>query len=260
MRQLHDGLPHLLLHQRRRGLRPGRNGHHDRAALGLVLQRRLRQGRRWQLPPAAAGPISTVAHPQVRHLARAVRHIRLRRVRAVHHMVPGRHRRARGARRHRSAVRGAAAARRPAPVTRQSRAAAPDQRAAQCPGAPRARGRHDRCNRGRRRFRDRRHVHPAPGAPRPGAPGRQTRPVRHGPPAGVLAAPDLGLARRRRAALAHHSCGRARHRGGRAPRARSGGRPSRTAGRGMAARARDGPRCRHRGGRHRAGPPATGDR
>ena len=45
-----------------------------------------------------AGAIPPVADAQVRHLDRPVRHLGLRRVRALHHLVPGRDRRDRGAR------------------------------------------------------------------------------------------------------------------------------------------------------------------
>ena len=47
----------------------------------------------------AVGPVAlpAVAHPQVRHLARPVRHVGLRRLRTLHHLVPGRDRRDRGA-------------------------------------------------------------------------------------------------------------------------------------------------------------------
>ena len=68
------------------------------ARLGLVLLGRLlatstaaaiRPSRPLALPP--------VAHAQVRHLARPVRHLGLRRLRPLHHLVPGRHRHHRGA-------------------------------------------------------------------------------------------------------------------------------------------------------------------
>ena len=182
------------------GLRPGRRRHHDRATLGLVLQRRLRQGRRRQLPTAAAGPISAVAHPQVRHLARAVRHLRLRRLRALHHLVPGGHRRARGARRHRSAVRGAAAARcsDPRRSTTSCRCPWSACRPA-CHGTPPS----ARPTRSLRRcvgvVSETADTSTLRLEPRDQALlGRQTRPVRHGRAARLLAAADLGLARRRR--------------------------------------------------------------
>ena len=45
----------------------------------------------------ARGSLPAVAHTQVRHVVRPVRDVRLRRVRPVHHLVPGGHRRHRGA-------------------------------------------------------------------------------------------------------------------------------------------------------------------
>ena len=59
---------------------------------------RLRQGRRRQLPLATRGPLPAVADPQVRDVDRPVRNVRLRRLRPLHHLVSGRHRRPRGAR------------------------------------------------------------------------------------------------------------------------------------------------------------------
>ena len=47
----------------------------------------------------AEGPLPPVADPQARHLARPVRQLRLRRLRPLHHLVPGRHRHHRGGRR-----------------------------------------------------------------------------------------------------------------------------------------------------------------
>ena len=46
--------------------------------------------------PSAEEQVPAVAHPQARHLARPVRVVRLRRVRPVHRLVPGRHRPDRG--------------------------------------------------------------------------------------------------------------------------------------------------------------------
>ena len=50
VRQLHPGLPDLLLHDALPGHRPGGSGCRDVAQLGQLLQPRLRQGRRRQLP------------------------------------------------------------------------------------------------------------------------------------------------------------------------------------------------------------------
>ena len=67
------------------------------AGLGLLLLGRPLLHPRRQHP--AVGPLALppVADAQVRHLARPVRQLRLRRLRAVHHLVPGRDRRDRGA-------------------------------------------------------------------------------------------------------------------------------------------------------------------
>ncbi len=70
-----------------------------RARLGFVLLRRVLLHPRRQRP--AVGPVALppVAHAQARHVARPVRHLGLRRVRPLHHLVPGRDRRHRGGRR-----------------------------------------------------------------------------------------------------------------------------------------------------------------
>ena len=113
LRQLHARLPDLLLHQRRRRLRPRRRRGLDRPPLGQLLQPRLRAGRRRrQLPAEGQGPLPPVADPQVLDLVGPVRLERLRRLRPVHRLVPGRHRRPRGAGGHRAAE----APRRPDPV------------------------------------------------------------------------------------------------------------------------------------------------
>ena len=68
-----------------------------RAGLGQLLHRRLRQGRRRQLPAAHAGPLPPVADPQVRDVVGPVRDLRLRRLRPLRDLVPGRDRRPRRA-------------------------------------------------------------------------------------------------------------------------------------------------------------------
>ena len=94
LRQLHAGLPHLLLHERCGRLGPRRGRGHDGAHLGQLLQPGLRprRGRR-QLPAQGQGPLPAVAHPQVLDLVGPVRFDRLRRVRPLHRLVPGGHRR-----------------------------------------------------------------------------------------------------------------------------------------------------------------------
>ncbi len=79
--------------------RPRRRGGRAPPRLGLVLLRRPRVHPRRQHPPERQVALPAVADPQVRHLARPVRHVRLCRLRPLHHVVPGRHRRHRGARR-----------------------------------------------------------------------------------------------------------------------------------------------------------------
>ena len=101
LRQLHDGLPDLLLHHGR-GRRP-------------TSPARVPSARGAGIPASPwISPISTAAacarsaevalppvdDPQARHLVRPVRHLRLRRLRPLHHLVPGRHRHHRGGARH----------------------------------------------------------------------------------------------------------------------------------------------------------------
>ena len=221
-----------------------------------VLQRRLRQSR-GKACRGGRTARSAVAHAQVRHSARAVRHVGLRRVRAVHHVVPGRHRRSRGARRHRSTVRSAGSTHAPGALARRPRAAAAHQRAAQPPASPSA--------------GPKRSLPPWPGwGPRlptrpPCAWSPATRRPRAQPGQFVMVhQPGFRRFRSRSRESPTDCCGSPfappdRRPGGRAPEPGGGG-PPRTAGRGMAARARDGPRCRHRRGRHRAGAAATRDR
>ena len=101
LHELHARLPDLLLHQRRPEVRPRRDDLDRGADLGLVLHRRVREGRRRLVPAARQGPLPPVADPQVLELVGPVRVERLRRLRALHRLVPGRHRRPRGARGHR---------------------------------------------------------------------------------------------------------------------------------------------------------------
>ncbi len=69
--------------------------------LGFVLQRRVREGRGRFVPTRTEGPLPPVAHPQVLDLVGPVRIGRLRRLRTVHRVVSGRHRRPRGTGGHR---------------------------------------------------------------------------------------------------------------------------------------------------------------
>ena len=71
-----------------------------RPSLGFVLLGRLLVHPRRRGPAIGTLSLPPVAHAQVRHLARPVRHLGLRRLRPLHHLVPGRDRRDRGADRH----------------------------------------------------------------------------------------------------------------------------------------------------------------
>ena len=62
------------------------------AALGLVLHAGPLVPPRRQRPRVHQVPLPAVADPQGRELDRSVRHLGLRRLRALHHLVPGRHR------------------------------------------------------------------------------------------------------------------------------------------------------------------------
>ena len=92
LRQLHHGLPDLLLYLDRGGHRPDRRARRALGALGFLLRSGLLLPARRQHPDVGQEQVPAVAHPQARHLARPVRIVRLRRVRAVHRLVPGRHR------------------------------------------------------------------------------------------------------------------------------------------------------------------------
>ena len=96
LRQLHAGLPDVLL-QHRRG-HHGPRGRRDRAhpAVGLLLHPRALLRERRQRTRSRALALPAVDDPQALDLDRPVRHLRLRRLRTVHHLVPGRHRHHRG--------------------------------------------------------------------------------------------------------------------------------------------------------------------
>ncbi len=70
-----------------------------RADVGFVLRRIARPPAWLQCAARHPQPLSPVADPQARHLARPVRPQRLRRLRPLHRLVPGRHRPDRGSRR-----------------------------------------------------------------------------------------------------------------------------------------------------------------
>ncbi len=73
-------------------------GGRARAALGLVLHRRPLLPQRRQRAADDALALSPVDDPQARDVVGPVRHVRVRRLRALHHVVPGRHRHHRGGR------------------------------------------------------------------------------------------------------------------------------------------------------------------
>ena len=99
LRQLHDGLPDVLLLERRGRDRPHRRRGRAAADVGLVLLARPFVHPRRERPTERALALPTVDDPQARDLARPVRDVGVRRLRALHHVVPRRdrhHRRGRG--------------------------------------------------------------------------------------------------------------------------------------------------------------------
>src|SRR5512138_196431 len=90
VRELHPGLPHLLLLGRDRYAKPRRPRNQPRARLGLLLQPRLLVPGGRHCAPDDPLAISTVALSQVRKLEAAVWNLRLHRLRALHYLVPGR--------------------------------------------------------------------------------------------------------------------------------------------------------------------------
>ena len=63
VRQLHDGVPYLLLHLRGRPHLPVGRAHRALACLGLVLHHRLLLCARWQRPQQREGPLPAVDDP-----------------------------------------------------------------------------------------------------------------------------------------------------------------------------------------------------
>ena len=99
LRQLHDGLPDLLLHDGR-GRRPTSTGEHVERhqrwdSCFTVDYSHIHGGSVRTLGALALPPVDD---PQARHLDRPVRQLGLRRLRPLHHLVPGRHRHHRGGR------------------------------------------------------------------------------------------------------------------------------------------------------------------
>ena len=75
---------------------PGRRGGRALAPLGIVLLGPVLPRHRGRGAFVAARPLSPVDDAQARDLVRSVRHVRVRGVRALHHVVPGRYRHHRG--------------------------------------------------------------------------------------------------------------------------------------------------------------------
>ena len=194
----------------------------DGTDLGFLLRRRFREGRGWLVPAARQGSLPPMADPQVLDVVGPVRLERLRRLRPVHRLVPGRHRRPGGARGHRGAGPSRCRSRPTAPASartpirdRRSRAGtahATVPRRQVRTGAGPGRLRH----RPRRRHhpRDRRHRHAPPRRRRTaGLLAGAARPVRDGRAAGLLRRADLDLAVPPRRPRPDHPRGRSGDRG-----------------------------------------------
>ena len=160
----------------------------DGTDVGQLLHARLRRGSpaTRNFRPRVGRPISPVADPQVLDLVGPVRLDRLRRLRPVHHVVPGRHRRSRGAARDRAPDAAPAPIPwPPSPAAGHAPAPLPDRRA----GPPRRRPTSPAPSRETARHRDAPLSH---GRPRP--PRQPARPVRDGRPPGPGRPADLDLA------------------------------------------------------------------
>ncbi len=90
--QLHHGLPDLFLLVGRRSCRFNRRSCGTPTSVGFMFQRRLQLHARRRYPQRYSQPLSPMAHAQTGVLARSIRHIGLRGLRAMHHVVPGRNR------------------------------------------------------------------------------------------------------------------------------------------------------------------------
>ena len=94
LRQLHDGLPDMFLHHRSRTSPTSAAGTRSVAALGSCFGRFLNPRRR--IRPSTRSRYRQWMTHKLGDLDRPVRHLRLRRLRALHHLVPGRDRHHRG--------------------------------------------------------------------------------------------------------------------------------------------------------------------
>ena len=90
--ELHDGLPDLLLRDGRGRDRPPGHGHRAAADLGLLLLAGVLLRPRRQRAHLRGRALPAVDHAQAGDLARPVRRLGLRRLRALHHVVPRGHR------------------------------------------------------------------------------------------------------------------------------------------------------------------------
>src|SRR5271165_427236 len=96
LRQLHNGVPDLLLYERRGRHRPQRRSRPAVAELGVLLRPGLLVSARRSGAGLRREPVPPVADAQARYLARPVRVFGLCWLRTVHRLVPGRHRPHRG--------------------------------------------------------------------------------------------------------------------------------------------------------------------
>ena len=92
LRQRHHGLPDLLLHRCRGCHRPLWRPCRTLAHLGQLHQRRVQPCARRVGPPLGQVALPAVDDPQAVVLGHPVRRLRLRRLRALHRLVPGRRR------------------------------------------------------------------------------------------------------------------------------------------------------------------------
>jgi hypothetical protein len=96
LRQLHDGLSDLLLHHRRGGHLTRRHRERAYETLGFLLYDRFLVPPRRQRANFAALALSPVDDPQTVDMVGPVRHLGLRRLWPLHHLVPSRDRHHRG--------------------------------------------------------------------------------------------------------------------------------------------------------------------
>ena len=92
LRQLYDGVPDLFLHDGRRSQRSERHVRRAGAQMGFLLHHGFLLYPWRQRSQNAALALSAMDDAQARDLDRPVRHIGLRRLRPLHHVVPGRDR------------------------------------------------------------------------------------------------------------------------------------------------------------------------